>query len=126
MSDFDRELIETITDLDGAVCELRDVVAKRGAAHVARVIADGIAAVFHATDKELFACAEPWGDAKREALQYLPSDEALLVVQLPRIPEDFRIVLETLDPQLDGSLMFRYAADDPAAIAEVRTRRGRE
>jgi hypothetical protein len=119
MSDWDRRLIELITDLDGEVWELEKFVEAHRTMLVSRVISDGIAGVFQATDDELF---QPGRWMKPE---YLPSSEALRLVQLTQFSREHRIVgTGTLDPQLDGTLMFRYAAVDRAAIAEVRSRAG--
>ena len=119
----DRKLLELITDLDGAVSELGEIVAEHGTTLVSRVIADGIGAVFPARDRERVHTPGHYGKQRS-----LPPDEALRIVELEQIPADYRIALslDTLDPQLDGTLMLRYAADDPAAIAEVRSRAGLE
>ena len=120
MNDWDSQLIELITDLDGHVSELREIVEDHGTTLVSRVIADRVALVFRATDDELFS-------RSRDRRRYLPVDEALHLIERERIPQEYRIVDSgTIDPQLDGTLMFRYTADDPAAIAEVRSKRGRE
>jgi hypothetical protein len=122
MSDWDRNLVELITDLDAsgfADRELSELVEDYGAAPVARVIADGIAAVTHATREEVLSVFPSVAE-----LEHLPRDEAIRLAQLEPVPTGYRVVHETLDAQSDGTLIFRYAADDPAAVAEVRSRAG--
>jgi hypothetical protein len=126
MSDFDRELFEVITDVDGAsILELRELVELRGVALVSRVIADGFAAVFQASDDDLF---RPFPADQLRKWQYLSTEEALQVVQLDQIPNDFRVAQArgAIDLQREPTLIFRYAADEPEAVAEVRSRHGRE
>jgi len=122
MSDWDRQLIELITDLDAnlyGVCELRELVQEYGAERVIRVITDGIGAVVRAEEGEVL-------DWDRER-QYVSLDEAVRLAQLEPVPIEYRVVHfhETLEAQNPG-LLFRYAADDPAAVAEVRSRAGLE
>jgi len=127
MSDFDRELIEVITDVDGGeVWELRELVELRGAALVSRVINDGFAAVFRASDDDLFQPLPLAAELNRK-WHYLSTQEAVDVIQLDQIPDDFRIAQahRAIDVQVEPTL-FRYAADEPEAIAEVRSRHGRQ
>jgi hypothetical protein len=129
VSDFDRELIELITDVDGEVWVLRELVGLRGAALVSRVVADGFAEVFQATDEELFGrrSLEAKLDPRR---RYLTTEEALGAIRGDRMPADYRVAQArgAVDLQAEPTLVFGYAADDPAAIVEVRRRNeeGRE
>lgn len=129
MNEFDRELIELITDVDGEVWVLRELVELRGTALVARVIGDGFAEVFQATDDELFGPRSleakldpPW--------RYLTTEEALGAIRGDRMPADYRVAQArgAVDLQAEPTLVFSYAADDRAAVAEVRRRNeeGRE
>ncbi len=58
----------------------------------------------------------------------LPADEAIELVRLEKIPLDYRIhqARDGMEMKDAPNLIFDYAADDPAAIAEVRTRHGLE
>jgi hypothetical protein len=89
MSDFDRELIEVNTDIDGDVRELRELVELRGATLVSRVIADGFAEVFQASDEELFRPL-PLAAGLDRQWHYLTTEEALQAARQHRIPDDYR------------------------------------
>jgi hypothetical protein len=53
---------------------------------------------------------------------------AIQLVELGQIPDDFRITQASgaLSVQFDATLIFRYAADEPGAVAEVRSQHGLE
>jgi L-seryl-tRNA(Ser) seleniumtransferase len=113
---WDRQIVDLITDIDGMspAWELRSLVQRHGAAHVTRVIRDGAATVVHMETRESQFDLEP-----------VPAEEAVRLAQLEPVPYEYRVVAKALEFQ-SGSLLFRYAADDPAAIAEVRSRAGLE
>ena len=117
MSDFDRELIDVITDVtSGQVWHLGDLVDDHGPAFVSRAIADGFGVVGNA----------PWKH-HREALRahsFIPEHEAIALVHEPDIPEEYWLheAPGALRLEDEPNLIFSYAADDPEAIAEVRRR----
>jgi hypothetical protein len=118
MSDFDRDVLEVVTDVDGETWELRELVELRGAELVSRVINDGFASVAAATLDDL-AWREPltpWPE--------LTTDESLRLVRLESIPSGYLIFHAVGSLTLQGAptLVVRYTADDPEAIAEVKAR----
>ncbi|MDX6480080.1 MAG: L-seryl-tRNA(Ser) seleniumtransferase [Gaiellaceae bacterium] len=130
-------LIELITDLDGPIHDLNDVLASYDAELVSRVLGDGIATIYQETAEErsarIEATHERWLRRPFEPAiepDYLAPEEAVRVARLelehPSGTYRLEMPQTRLDPQMDGPLMFRYAADDPAAIANVRARAGLE
>jgi len=119
MKKIDPEVMDAVTDLFGYIARLHEMVDERGSDLVARVIDDGFADVFLASDEQLFSF-QGW--------EYLPADEALRVMRLEPIPADYRITEArgAVDPQGDPTLICRYAANEPDAIAEVRAQHGRK
>jgi hypothetical protein len=112
MSDFNRDLIDLISTLtdEGQVISLRDAVEDYGVELVARVLNDGFAVVAKSLDDFHFDVLPP-----DEALRALEDDATECVIgQAPTA-----VALED-----EPNLIFRYAADDQAAIAEVRSRAG--
>jgi hypothetical protein len=118
-------LISTLTD-EGQTLQLREVVDDFGPARVARVIRDGFAVVFQATDDEFWEAVanQPfdWPAHRKN----LPIDEATELVQLDPVPLDYRIRGAPNALEMVGAphLLLDYATDRRDAIAEVRARHG--
>jgi hypothetical protein len=128
MTDWDRNLVELITSVtDGAPWELKNLVEGRGTTAVSRVIADGFAEVFQASDEELQLLQRaPAPERLTREWRYLTTDEALRIVALDPVPDDYRIERARGALSLEDApdLVFRYAADEPDAITEVRAGNG--
>jgi hypothetical protein len=125
MSDFDRKLVNLADDVTGGqVLHLSDLVDDCGSNLVSRVIADGFGAVVH-----LQNWTDDFHERIREALRaqrFIPTQEALRVISQKPIPLDYftHQAPGALGLEDEPNLIFRYAADDPEAIAEVRSRHG--
>jgi len=120
---FDRQLVDLISTLtdESLVEPLRSVVNYSGKELTARVIRDGFAGVLRAALDEDFH--DVLGEELRE-MRFLPTEEALRIVGLKRISLDYHVAQKpgAIGLEDDAGLIFRYAADDPDAIAEVRAR----
>jgi hypothetical protein len=124
VNDFDRQLIDLISDLtdEGQFVPLRSVLDDYGPKLAARAIADGFAVVHQAP-------LEGWNyhDVLRRILReqrFLPEADALALVERQNIDLDYFMAAAPWAIALEEmpSLVFRYAADDPEAVAEVRSR----
>jgi hypothetical protein len=121
VSDRDRKLVDLIDDVTGGVVQdVRYLVDVYGSAAVARVIGDGFGVVF------LVSGSDPeYHEAVQRALnecRVLTTEDAVALVRTPLIPPDYRIhqAPGAFDLEDEPNLLFRYAADDPEAVAEVR------
>ena len=119
VSDFDRKLVDLISTLtdECIVDSLRSQIEYYGKELVARVVRDGFAGVVRAAPED------DVHDMLRE-MRFLPTEEALRLAGLKRISWDYRIAQKpgAIGLEDDASLIFRYAADDPDAVADVRSR----
>jgi hypothetical protein len=122
MSDVDNDLLDLISTLTDECTVLglkMHVVDHYGRERAARVVRDGFAGVVHIED----------GEDNFEVLQakrFLPWEEALRVIGLKRISWRYEIAQlpGAVGFEDDPHLIFRYAADDPDAIAAVRAQHG--
>ena len=119
MNDFDRKLVDLITELtdEGTVWPLAGVTGYWGREIAARLITDGFAVVYDGEAARRFD--------RLENVQFLPVDEALVLLHHLRKADDYVIAEAPWAPiclEDYPDLIFRYAADDPEAVAEVRQR----
>jgi hypothetical protein len=122
--DHDRALFALITELtdEGMVYDLKGVLDMYGRERAARVVADGFAVIRRRRDVDA-----PGG---LDGMNFVPTEDARIVVnhlrKKPWDSPDAYIILAgpwaALGPEDDPSLILRYAADDPQAVAEVRLR----
>jgi len=123
MNDFDRRLVNLIEDVTGgAVLNLGDLVDDCGPTLVSRVIADGFGAVVYVPN-----WPDKFQDRIDQALRsqrFIPTEEALVLISQPPISPDYftHQAPGAFELEDEPNLIFRYAADDPDAIAEVRRR----
>jgi hypothetical protein len=115
VNDFDRQLVDLISTLtdEGQVVLLRDVAEDYGKELVTAVVEDGFAVVANTFDDFHFQVLV----STDNALRLLGDSASECVIGQAR----GAIALED-----EPNLIFRYAAGDPDAIAEVRSRHGRE
>jgi hypothetical protein len=120
VSDLDRRLvflIEELTDC-GMVFSLESVVDLWGRDRTARVINDGFAVVRNSPDA--------WrGDSGLSDDNFLPVEDAVVLIHHLKKTDDY-LILEgpwaPICPESELDLILRYAADDSAAVAEIRKR----
>ena len=124
MNDFDRKLVDLIAELtdEGVVNSLDLFVDHYGREFCTRVIEDDFAVVRHV----------PFDDNFREAMdrtlwegRFVPTDDALRQVGEPKISLDYFLSAGPWAPiglEDQPNLIFRYAADEPEAVDEVRQR----
>jgi hypothetical protein len=114
MTDFDRQLadlLSTLTD-EGQVVPLRYVVEDYGTERTERAIRDGFAVIRRAGD-----------DLDDDS--FLPIEEAVVVLHHVRKTDDYIILgrpWAAIGLEDEPNSIFRYAADEPNAIAEIRSR----
>ena len=122
--DTDRRLIDliaTITD-EGQAIGLALFAEHYGSERYARVIRDDIAVVWHVPNDKHFHGTL---GRLRDAGEFLSQDDALLQVKGAESARDYVLsegpwVPIALEDEPD--LIFRYCADEPGALAEVRRR----
>jgi hypothetical protein len=119
VSDFDEKLIELISTLtdECQVIGLRGVVDGYGKDRSARVIRDGFAGVIRLAEQDDIFHITP-------DEHFLRTKEAVRVIGLRRISWRYMVAQTPAAIALEDepNLVFKYAADDPEAITEVRRR----
>ena len=115
MTDFDRklaDLIATLTD-EGQVWPLDLALHEYGPELTARILADGFAVVR----------AVPYADFDDDNL--LPVEDAVVLLHHLRKTDDYIVAAgpwAAICLEDEPNLIFSYAANEPKAVAEVRSR----